>query len=50
MLCHTDGQKEEELWQVLECVLVSSLDAVKDSGVLAVHLRILDPKLLTGLK
>ena len=50
MYCRTDGQKEEELRQVLESVLVSSLDAVKDGRVLAVHLRILDTILLTGLE
>ena len=30
--------------------MVSSLDAVKDGGVLAVHLRILDTILFAGLQ
>ena len=46
----TDGQKEEELRQVLKSVLVSSLNAIKDGRVLAVHLRIFYTILLTGLK
>ena len=50
VMCHTDGQKEEELGQVLKGVLVSSLDAVKDGGVLTVHLRILYTVLLAGLQ